>query len=584
MLISTGCSTLPARPDNIASGDYKQVEEYISRLAPGLMKKHNVTGLSVALVDDKGIIWAKGFGWADKKNNVAATAETVYRVASISKLFTSTAVMQLAEQGKIDIDKPFKAYVPEFSIKTRFPEAGPVTTRNIMTHHSGLPANYYKGIFSKDPGPFTKVVDELKDEYAAYPTGYTFSYSNLAMSLLGNLIEHVSGKDFVSYMDESLLRPLDMANSSFSWKTALASAKGYKEGKENDDPYFRDLPAGGLRSNVLDMGHFVRMVCADGNYNGKQIIRKETLAEMLRPQNTDVPLDLNIAVGLGWALDGLGNTHIEHAGPVAHHGGGLLSFTSRVLVLPEQKIGVVVLSNSSTARAAVDIVATETLTLGLEAKSGIKQGHGPDFLESNKLLSPEELHAVTGHYATPIGMVKTSGKSGALEAEVLGNKLNLVPRVDGMLALRYKLWGLIPISLGELDYVGISQKVVAGHEVLLARARSHEMVFGEKATPSTISQAWTNRIGAYEVANAGDDIIFFDKVRVDQLDGFLVIEYALPLVADGTLRFPITTVSDTEAVILGLGGGMGETIEAITIDGREGFRYSGYQFKKVSVQ
>ena len=137
--------------------DYECVKEYHLPVGPPRRwRKNNVTGLSIALVDDKGLIWAQGFGYADKENKIPATPQTVYRVASISKLFTATAIMQLAEQGKINIDEPLTTYLPEFSIKTRFPGEGKITPRNLMTHHSGLPANFYKGIFSSNPATFYK--------------------------------------------------------------------------------------------------------------------------------------------------------------------------------------------------------------------------------------------------------------------------------------------------------------------------------------------------------------------------------------------------------------------------------------------
>ena len=247
------------------------------------MKKHDVTGMSIALVDDRGLIWAEGFGYADIENAVPATPETVYRVASISKLFTATAVMQLAEQGRIDIDEPLTRYLPEFSIKTRFPGKGSITPRNMMTHHSGLPANFYKGILSKHPEPFTKVIKELGDEYAAYPPDFVYSYSNLGVTLLGNLIERVGGKDFTSYMDESLLRPLGMASSSFSAKDGMVVAKGYRKGKETSDPAIRDLPASGLLSNAVDMGRFMQMVLAGGESGGQQYPQGEDARRDVAP-------------------------------------------------------------------------------------------------------------------------------------------------------------------------------------------------------------------------------------------------------------------------------------------------------------
>jgi CubicO group peptidase (beta-lactamase class C family) len=100
------CSTAPIKPTSISSGDYEYTKQYVSWLIRKEMKKNDVAGLSIALVDDQRIVWAQGFGYADTANKVPATPETVYQVGSISKLFTATAVMQLSEEGKIDIDQP----------------------------------------------------------------------------------------------------------------------------------------------------------------------------------------------------------------------------------------------------------------------------------------------------------------------------------------------------------------------------------------------------------------------------------------------------------------------------------------------
>ena len=144
------------KPEATALGDYEYTKQYMSWLIKKEMKRNNITGLSIALVDGQKVVWSAGFGYADKVNNIPATSQTVYGAGSISKLFTATATMQLAEQGKIDIDKPLQTCLPRFSIKTRFPDAGPITPRNIMTHHSGLPSDLRKGMWSKKPEPFTE--------------------------------------------------------------------------------------------------------------------------------------------------------------------------------------------------------------------------------------------------------------------------------------------------------------------------------------------------------------------------------------------------------------------------------------------
>ena len=233
MFMLAGCASMPKRPDNLVRGDYTYTRDYITWLIKNEMLGQDVTGLSIALVDDQRVVWAAGFGYADEANRIPATPETLYRVGSLSKLFTATSVMQLVEQGRMDIDKPLQTYLPEFSIKSRFGDSAPITPRSIMTHHSGLPSELLKGMWAKQPESLEENVNLLRDEYVANPPNYIFSYSNAGVSLLGRALERVVQRDFAGYMSETLLRPLGMYHSAFSPTPNLSvlGAKAYRMGK-----------------------------------------------------------------------------------------------------------------------------------------------------------------------------------------------------------------------------------------------------------------------------------------------------------------------------------------------------------------
>ncbi|MFA6147463.1 MAG: serine hydrolase domain-containing protein [bacterium] len=577
-----GCSSAPPRPESVGRDDYAKVTEYVSALVRHQMKKRDVTGLSIALIDDQRVVWAEGFGFADKAGNVPASPETVYRVGSISKLFTSTAAMQLAERGRMDIDRPLADYLPGFSVRTRFVDSAPITPRSIMTHHSGLPSDYEKGMWTRNPEPFTRLVDHVRDEYAANPPCTVFSYSNLGMSLLGDAVGKAAGRDFVSQVRDEILLPLEMNRSSFSPsvdRTPFA-AKGYRKGKEAEDPPLRDVPAGGLNSSVLDLSRFVRMVFAGGKAGDCQIIKPETLAEMLRPQNADVPLDLDFRVGLGWMLGGLGDIDIRNGGPVAHHAGATLLFHGQMIVLPARKLGVVVLANSATSGPVVGNVATEALKLALEAKTGERQPEREEPGGGEGSLSREALQRYEGWYATQIGAVKVHGSPGGLRADVMDRTLRLDPRADGSFGLRYLLWGLFPIRIEELDGVGVSRRDVAGREILAAGMHGRELLIGERIRPTDLPAAWIARTGEYEIANPGGDAILPEKLRLRVDDGFLFVDYSIPLLFPGVANFVLAPVSDAEAVIRGFGRGTGETVRAVTVDGENMLSYSGFLMRK----
>jgi len=579
-----GCSGAPRRPESVGRSDYAKVAEYVSALVRHEMKKRDVTGLSIALVDDQRVVWAEGFGYADKAGNVPASPETVYRAGSISKLFTATAAMQLVERGKMDIDRPLGDYLPGFSIRTRFTDPAHVTPRSLMTHHSGLPSDYLKGMWTQNPEPFTRVADRIKDEYAANPPGTVFSYSNLGVTLLGDAIGKVADRDFVSHVRDEILLPLGMSCSSFSPSVDPTpfAAKGYRKGTEAEEPSLRDVPAGGLNTSVLDLSRFVRMVLAGGKAGDLQLINPETLDEMLRPQNADVPLDLDFRVGLGWMLGGLGDIDIRNGGPVAHHGGATLLFHAQMIVLPERKLGVVVLSNSDTAGRVVGKVAAEALTLALEAKTGDRQPEREMPEEGEGTLSKEAMQRYEGWYATPVGAVNVRRTSGGLRADVMNRTLWLTPRADGSLGLQYRLLGLFPIRIEELADIGVFRVDVAGREILAARMHGREFPIGERLRPVPVPAAWLGRTGEYEIANPGEDAVLVlpEKVRLRTADGFLFVDYSIPRLFPGTASFVVAPVSDDEAVRRGIGRGTGETVRAITLNGEAMLSYSGYLLRK----
>ena len=581
-LLLAACATAPKRPDSVALGDYSYTKEFVSWRIRDEMHRHDVPGLSIAVVDNQRVVWAEGFGYADRANDLPASPDTIYRVGSISKLFTATATMQLAEEGKIDIDAPLQSYLPQFSIRSRFPEAGPVTPRSLMTHHSGLPSDRMKGMWARDPEPFPAVAGQIRDEYLAQPPGTAFSYSNLGVTLLGSAVQNAAGRDFPVFLEESLLRPVGMRHSSFSTgpDRSASASKAYRDGEEVEDTPLRDVPAGGLNSSVLDLSRFLQMVFAGGRSGGRRIVRSETVAEMLRPQNAGVPLDLDLRIGLGWALDGLGDLDIRGAGPVAHHSGATLSHRSMLIALPRHKLGVVVLANSSSAGPVVNKVATDALRLALEAKTGIRQ---PDRVKPEEAKVPppgETLRGYEGRYATRVGVVTIRNASNGLRAEAMHRTFRLVPLADGLLGVRYRVLWVFPVRLGNLDYVGVGRADVAGHDILKARMAGKEILVGERIRVAPIPAKWQARLGTYEIVNPGADTVLLEGIRLREDDGLLLVDYSMPLFFEGTISLAIDPISDSEAVLFGLGRGLGETIRAETVEGEERLLYSGYILRR----
>ncbi len=579
-VLLTACASPVPRPEAVGRRDYGAVRAYIAALAEQEMRKADVTGLSVALVDDQNLVWADGFGLADRARSIPAGPDTVYRVGSVTKLFTAAAVIQLAEQGKLAIDRPIEAVIPGFSMKSRFENARPVTPRLLMSHHAGLPTDMLKGFSEPHPRSLSELTRQLQDEYLAFPPGTVWSYSNVGYSLLGRAVETVAGVPYDVHIDGVLLKPLGMTNASITARAPEGpmAAKGYRNDKEAADLILRDVSAGGLNASVRDMSRFLAMIFADGRANGGSVLQPETVREMLRPQNAGVPLDLNFRVGLGWMLSGLGDIEFTNAGPVAHHAGGTVLFHSQIIALPEHKLGVVVLSNSASSRKVVNKVATETLKLALEAKTGIREPAPTLPALSNRPVSPELARAFEGDYATQLGYAKVYAKGGELRADAVGRSFRLVPRDDGLLAVRYSLLGIVNVDLGM--EIGLSRARIAGREVLIAQVGAQQLLVGERIEPVAMPNAWLERVGEYEITNLGDDRPVFTRVALARDARHLFLKVSMTEAPDVDFALPLEALDDRIAVIRGLGRSQGSSIVALETPAGAQLTYSGYLLRK----
>lgn len=573
-LVIAGCSAPPVKPPAPTPGtaaDYRYLQDYLSWYIPKQMKKHGVPGASIALVDDRGILWAEGFGYADRERRVRATADTVYQVGSISKTVTATAVMQLAAQGKLDLDRPITAYVPEFSMKSRWSSAKPPTLRALITHHGGLPSFHFKGFFSDQP--LLDLVEQLHVEYLVHPPETVSQYSNLGPNLLGLAIERVTGELFSAHMRTALFEPLGMRDSAFTLNPQQAPtlARGYIKGKPATFVTVRDVPAGALLSSVRDLGRFMQLMLGEGAFGGRRLLPQATVAAIFQPQYPNLPLDFGQRFGLGWVLSGI---DIAGAGPAVWHSGGTNTFFSQMILLPQKKLGVVVLTNADTARTLAAEWAEVTLKLALEARDGIVQPP-PAAPRPVVPVASEILDSYAGDYSLMGALAHIRRKDGRLQMQVLGNTLDLVPLSDREFRAEYRLFGLIPISI---PFPPIEFTEVGGRRFALLRDRVINVA--EKVPAYPIPEAWRRRVGTYRVANPDKDyLVDLDYCRMLIDNDRLLLELEISGLDDRRVQVVVVPLSDNEAYVFGLGRNIGDVTRAEP--GRDRMWYSGYAFDRV---
>ena len=563
-----GCTTTPEPKAFTSDTDkYSYVKSYMQWYIKNKMDDNEIMGLSVALVDDQKIVWSEGFGYADKAKGIKATPQTKYCAGSITKLFTDMGTMKLAEKGKINIDKPFRKYLPAFSIKSRFGSTDAITPRNIMTHHSGLPGDWGNTEFGINPLPYTEYVKSITDEYVAYPPNTILSYSNLALTLLGNAVENVSGMKYSKYIENSLFSPLEMKHADLEMKLeGKEASKSYKEGKGVEEYADGLVPAGALHISVEELSHLAMMINANGVYKHHRILKASTLKEMFTVQNKNMVLDLDTEIGLGYFIDKkiLGTKDVAY-----HHGGNTVAQNAYFIVSPHSKLGVVVMAN--TAGIDATDIARELLKKAWEAKMGKKA-------PKQKLIVKHDSN-FAGTYATVLGKVEIE-KSGeeSYVAKTDDGSFTLNKTKENIYKAKYKLLGFVPIGNDDLDKVSLYTDEIEGHHVIVAYMNGGRFIGGVKVEkPAKISEAWKSYVGHYRVLNNY-------QVKEWQIkDVEFVIEKGYPLVkmksqSGETGTAILKPISDTEALIEGLGRSMQETVYL-----KDGIIHArGFRFERIA--
>jgi CubicO group peptidase (beta-lactamase class C family)/D-alanyl-D-alanine dipeptidase len=380
--------SLHAQPSIPPPDKYAAAVALVEKLAEQELKSKNLPAISIALVDDQTIVWAKGFGFADPAKKIPATAETAYRVGSVSKLFTDLAVMQLVEVGKLDLDAPVTKYLPDFKPKGQGDKA--ITLRHLMTHCAGLVREPPVGNYF-DPVNLSleKMVASLNDTEVVYPPEAKIKYSNAGVAVVGYVLQKTQNEPFAKYVKRSVLEPLGMTNSAFEpeeqlKKNLAKSIMWTLHGREFPAPTFElgMAPAGCMDSTAIDLAKFIRMMAADGKGPNGQILKRESLEEMWKPQFTRE----KSGVGLGFFISERGGR--RHVG----HDGGMYGFATELGYLPDEKLGAVVAISCDCANPVAEHIAD----FALEAMAAARNGKPLPALLTTKPVDEALINRMTG--------------------------------------------------------------------------------------------------------------------------------------------------------------------------------------------
>jgi len=418
--------------------DLQELEGFIT----ATMKDQKLPGLSIAVVRDGQVIFAKGFGFRDLNGNLPVTTKTIFPIGSATKSFTALALGILNDEGKLDWDKPVREYLPEFQLADLVATER-ATPRDLMAHRTGLPRHdlvWYSSDASRK---------ELFDRLRYLPDGDNFrsamQYNNLMVMTAGYLAGQLSGVGWEEFVRQRILLPLDMTATNFSdaesEKTADYSKPYRKVKDEVKEIPFHELnaigPAGSINSSIEDMAHYVIFQLSKGSYGGKQIVSENNLVQMHRPQITmSYPFQYqeigDVSYGLGWVVTSYrGHSYVWH-------NGGIDGFYALVSLLPQENVGVVILTNMDNGDRIPELVTYHIFDqmLGLnqvpwterfkeEAEKQKQHGEDKNSQQERKMGThpSHDLKDYVGRYENPgYGIVKIELNNGSLRLSL--NKLS----------------------------------------------------------------------------------------------------------------------------------------------------------------
>lgn len=347
--------------DSIVSGEMgMKLDTVLTPYIENIVSSYDLPGVAVGVVKDNEIIYAKSFGYLNAETKEPVTLSSLFHMASVSKPFVATAVMQLVEQNKMHLDSTIVSYLPYFKLDDdRYKN---ITIKQMLNHISGMPDvqdyEWYKPVY--DEGALEQYVRSISSEKLRSAPGERYAYSNMAFECLGDVIAKVSGMSFAEYQKKHILNPSGMDKSTFlkpdylpeNWAaphSRIVTAK-----LEDEYPYNRmHGPSSTLHSNIIEMCNWAMINLGSGTYDGNTILNPESYDLLWKPwfQNGE-----DSYVGLSWFLRKFRDEN------TIGHSGGDTGFKTDFVMLPEKNVSVIVLCNLNPSpvvnikSAALDII------------------------------------------------------------------------------------------------------------------------------------------------------------------------------------------------------------------------------------
>jgi len=331
--------------------DYSDAFELMDAWLEAQVAYDKLPGLSVSIIQDQDVIYSRAWGMANSEKGIHTRTNTIYSICSISKLFTSVAIMKLWDEGKLRLDDRIDEILPWYDLEQQFKDSGPITVRSLLTHSSGLPRESDFPYWTGPDFPFPtkdKVREKLGSQKTLYPAATYFQYSNLGLTLLGEVVEEISGQKYEDYIEEKILKPLRLLDTRpelpeplYGSQLAIGYSAIQRNGSREPVEFFQAegiKAAAGFSSTVEDLARFASWQFRLLDNGGQEILKASTLRDMQRVHYTDP--NWNTTWGLGFSV-------YQYEGKtIVGHGGSCPGYRSVLLLNTKEKMAVSVMINA----------------------------------------------------------------------------------------------------------------------------------------------------------------------------------------------------------------------------------------------
>lgn len=510
--------------------------------------------MSAAIFNENGLLYSLHCGHADKAAAKKADDDTLFMVGSNTKILTVLGLFRLYEEGKLSLDDPLTRFIPEFTVKSRF-QTRPITIADLMMHRAGIQCDLYE-YMSGNVHRYTDIIPAFRETYMTMEPGVMFSYSNLGYTLLGIVAERISGKSYTEFIRETVLDPLGI-EAYFAMEKDLPkeimsrAAKCYTEsGQRTYDPLGSLFPAGPCTyMTVRGLAALGQLLLCKGRINGRQLFRQETI-ELMETLRAGDEMDSQMAC-IGYGLYHH-NLSLEYkTGRALGHGGNTVYQHSAFDFLPEEKIGVIAVSNYGPATKLTHTVQRRIFNKWLELSGYPRK----DSVECAPVIT--DMHGYEASYDSRFGPLHFTVENGELFTRINDVKTRLVLMDDGWLHCEaVDEGGGLPEAAAAIKGLCLKEMPYYGRKVLFMRQDGVINAAGIAYEEVLENEEWNKAEGVYYVRN-GRQKKLIGKMELHRIDGLPV----LTVYEEGNEKdYYLSCLNDREAVVKGFGRDTRQTV------------------------